>query len=112
MRSIPSVCEYPASCITLNAFHPSVNVIGTLSLVDLCVSRGIHISNFATGCIYSYDEDHPIGGKGFTEEDEPNFSGSFYSHTKVNLEVADRCVYHISQCVFVVHLELLSTGTY
>lgn len=59
-----------------------VNVMGTISLIDLCSQRDIHITNFATGCIYSYDEEHPIGGKRFTEEDEPNFTGSFYSLTK------------------------------
>jgi 3,5-epimerase/4-reductase len=86
-----------------------VNVMGTMSLIDLCATRDVHITNFATGssgrlstlfsclsgpcrytlmvlnltgCIYSYDDEHPIGGKGFTEEDEPNFTGSFYSYTK------------------------------
>jgi len=59
-----------------------VNVIGTMSLVDLCKSRGLHITNFATGCIYSYDKEHPIGGKMFGELDPPNFFGSFYSYTK------------------------------
>ena len=28
-----------------------VNVIGTLALLDACESRGIHITNFATGCV-------------------------------------------------------------
>lgn len=45
------------------------------------------MTNFATGCIYHYDEKHPIGGPNpFTEEDEPNFSGSFYSSTKAMVE--------------------------
>ena len=35
----------------------------------------VHIGS---GCIYEGDKD----GKGFTEEDEPNFKGSFYSRTK------------------------------
>ena len=65
------------------------NVIGTMSLVDLCAVRKLHITNFATGCIYSYDEEHPIGGKRFTEEDVANFHGSFYSHTKALVE--DMC---------------------
>lgn len=74
-----------------------VNVIGTLSLVDLCASRGIHVSTFATGCIYSYDDEHPIGGKTYTEEDEPNFTGSFYSYTKGLVEklmrsYEDKCI--------------------
>jgi nucleoside-diphosphate-sugar epimerase len=65
-----------------------VNVIGTLSLVDLCAQRNIHVTNFATGCIYHYDSDaHAEGnGVGFTEEDPPNFNGSFYSQTKAIVE--------------------------
>lgn len=58
-------------------------MVGTLGLYDACEKRGIHCTSFATGCIYSYDESHPMGsGKGFTEEDPPNFAGSFYSQTK------------------------------
>ena len=37
-----------------------VNVVGTLSLADLCSVRGIHMTLFATGCIYEYDEAHPV----------------------------------------------------
>ena len=45
------------------------NVIGTLNLSDLCEERGIHCTVFATGCIFEYDDAHPLGsGKGFTEE--------------------------------------------
>jgi dTDP-4-dehydrorhamnose reductase len=62
------------------------NVIGTMSLMDLTNARGIHMTNFATGCIYSYDEEHKIGGKRFTEDDVANFHGSFYSHTKALVE--------------------------
>src|SRR5262249_59338439 len=35
----------------------------------------VHLSS---GCIYSGDN----GGRGYGEEDAPNFSGSFYSRTK------------------------------
>ncbi|KAI6760433.1 hypothetical protein HG530_009293 [Fusarium avenaceum] len=62
------------------------NVIGTLTLADQCYQLGIHCTVFATGCIYQYDEQHPIGGAGFTEEDAPNFTGSFYSMTKGHVE--------------------------
>ncbi|THW84464.1 NAD(P)-binding protein [Aureobasidium pullulans] len=62
------------------------NVIGTLNLADACEQRGIHISVFATGCIYAYDDAHPIGGPGFLETDPANFSGSFYSATKSRVE--------------------------
>ena len=45
------------------------------------------MTNFATGCIYEYDEEHAEGsGKGFTEEDPPNFDGSFYSMSKAMVE--------------------------
>lgn len=63
------------------------NVIGTLNLADLCDERGIHCTVYATGCIFVYDEKHPEGsGIGFTEEDQPNFDGSFYSQTKGYME--------------------------
>jgi 3,5-epimerase/4-reductase len=68
----------------------NVNVHGTISIVQACHRLGIHICNFATGCIFEYDSEHPIGGKGFTEDDAPNFRGSFYSVTKTEAELATR----------------------
>ncbi|PHH66260.1 hypothetical protein CDD81_7853 [Ophiocordyceps australis] len=62
------------------------NVIGTLNLADCCFQAGIHCTIFATGCIYNYDDAHPIGGPSFTEDDEPNFDGSFYSHSKGHVQ--------------------------
>lgn len=63
------------------------NVLGLLNLVDIAYLHNIHVTNIATGCIYQYDENHPCGsGIGFTEEDEPNFFGSFYSKTKIIIE--------------------------
>lgn len=59
------------------------NIIGTLNVIDCCWQRQIHVTNFATGCIFEYDQNHPVGGPGFTESDTPNFTGSFYSKTKV-----------------------------
>lgn len=59
------------------------NVIGTLNLADLCAKYDIHLTNFATGCIYEYDATHSMGsGVGFKETEKPNFTGSFYSRTK------------------------------
>lgn len=59
------------------------NVVGTLTLADVCKEHGILMINFATGCIFEYDSGHPLGsGIGFKEEDTPNFIGSFYSKTK------------------------------
>jgi dTDP-4-dehydrorhamnose reductase len=63
------------------------NVIGVLNLVDVCKSNGVHVTNFATGCIYSYDTEHAVGdGRGFKETDPPNFAGSYYSRTKGMVE--------------------------
>lgn len=69
-----------------------VNVIGTLNLADLCSMKGIHCTIYATGCIFEYDEKHPMGsGIGFTEEDFPNFAKSFYSETKGYMEQMLKC---------------------
>ncbi|MDO8649327.1 MAG: sugar nucleotide-binding protein [Candidatus Peregrinibacteria bacterium] len=54
------------------------NVTGPLLLLDACQKRGIYMVHLSSGCIYEGDND----GKGFTEADPPNFSGSFYSRTK------------------------------
>ena len=62
------------------------NVIGTLTVADICEEYNIHHCLFATGCIFEYDEEHVIGGKGFTEEDVANFAGSYYSKTKGYVE--------------------------
>ncbi|CAI9755399.1 unnamed protein product [Fraxinus pennsylvanica] len=63
------------------------NVVGTLTLADVCREKGLILINYATGCIFEYDEAHPLGsGIGFKEEDTPNFIGSFYSKTKAMVE--------------------------
>ncbi|KAH7549500.1 hypothetical protein ACOSP7_025687 [Xanthoceras sorbifolium] len=63
------------------------NVVGTLTLADVCREKGLILINYATGCIFEYDEKHPLGsGIGFKEEDTPNFIGSFYSKTKAMVE--------------------------
>ncbi|XP_058104717.1 bifunctional dTDP-4-dehydrorhamnose 3,5-epimerase/dTDP-4-dehydrorhamnose reductase [Magnolia sinica] len=63
------------------------NVVGTLTLADLCREKGLILINYATGCIFEYDDKHPLGsGIGFKEEDSPNFIGSFYSKTKAMVE--------------------------
>jgi dTDP-4-dehydrorhamnose reductase len=61
------------------------NVIGTINVIDACWHRGIHVTNYASGCIYSYDENHPIGYS-FSEEETPNYLVSTYSKSKVYAE--------------------------
>ena len=63
------------------------NIIGALTIVDLCHLHSIHSIIISTGCIYEYDVEHSMhNGKKFREEDSPNFHGSFYSHTKIMLD--------------------------
>ncbi|CAL9152293.1 unnamed protein product [Musa acuminata subsp. burmannicoides] len=63
------------------------NVVGTLTLADVCRENGLLLMNYATGCIFEYDARHPEGsGIGYKEEDKPNFTGSFYSKTKAMVE--------------------------
>ncbi|CAM9582454.1 unnamed protein product [Heterosigma akashiwo] len=62
------------------------NVIGALNIADICNEKNVHCTLYATGCIFEYDEAHPIGGPGFTEDEKPNFDGSFYSFTKGMVE--------------------------
>jgi len=63
------------------------NVMATLVLMDVAYEKNLHVTNISTGCIYHYDENHPVGSDiGFTEEEKPNFIGSFYSRTKGMLE--------------------------
>ena len=62
-----------------------VNVLGMLNLADICLEKKLHLTTYATGCIFHYDKDFPEGsGKGFKETDIPNFTGSYYSYTKVS----------------------------
>jgi len=63
------------------------NILGALNLADFAYVYNIHLTYIGTGCIYEYDEKHPMaGGIGFTEEEAPNFNGSFYSQGKIALE--------------------------
>jgi 3,5-epimerase/4-reductase len=67
-------------------------VIGTLQLADLCYLKNIHCTIYATGCIFKYDDDHPLGsGIGFTEDAKANFAESFYSETKGYMEPMLKC---------------------
>jgi len=55
------------------------NVIGPILLAQICKERDIFLVHLGSGCIYEGDN----GGKGFSEEDDANFTGSLYSCTKI-----------------------------
>ena len=80
------------------------NVVGVLNVADVCHTAGVHCTVFATGCIYEYDTEHTIGGKGFTEEDEPNFRKSFYSDTKATVEKLLKC--YNNMCILRVRMPI------
>ena len=58
------------------------NLFGPLLLAEICRKFNIHYTYMGSACIFTYTEEHPIGGKPFTEEDRPNYFGSSYSVVK------------------------------
>jgi len=58
------------------------NVSAAVSLASECSKRGIYFVHLSSGCIYEGNNN----GRGFSEDDEPNFYGSFYSRSKVLAE--------------------------
>ena len=84
------------------------NVVGTLTLADVCREKGLILINYATGCIFEYDAGRPLGsGIGFKEEDTPNFTGSFYSKTKAMVR---SLVLHFLFCSYCAFLDLLDNA--
>jgi len=60
------------------------NTIGPLVLAHTCYLLNKYMVHLGSGCIYKGDKE----GKGFSEDDPPNFFGSFYSKTKIWSEQA------------------------
>jgi 3,5-epimerase/4-reductase len=59
------------------------NVLGPLVLLNECLTKDIRLVHIGSACVFDGDND----GKGHSECDAPNFSGSYYARTKA---VADR----------------------
>jgi dTDP-4-dehydrorhamnose reductase len=55
------------------------NVLGPLVLLEECSRVGARLVQLGSGCLYTGDN----GGAGFAEDDPPNFTGSFYSRSKL-----------------------------
>lgn len=58
------------------------NVLVPCYIALACKKRGKKMVQIGSGCAYEGDNN----GRGFTEEDEPNYYGSFYSRTKIHSE--------------------------
>ena len=56
----------------------SSNVVAPIILARVCEELETYMVHIGSGCVYEGYND----GKGFHEDDEPNFEGSFYSKTK------------------------------
>ncbi|MBU0981590.1 sugar nucleotide-binding protein [Patescibacteria group bacterium] len=54
------------------------NVVAPIILARACENLGIYMTHVGSGCVYEGDNE----GNGYSENDEPNFDGSFYSRTK------------------------------
>jgi 3,5-epimerase/4-reductase len=60
------------------------NLFSPMVMGMLAKKYNFHLTYLGTGCIFKYDESHPMANEetGFTEEDLPNFFGSGYSVVK------------------------------
>ena len=58
------------------------NAIVPFYILQACQEKNIYLVNLGSGCIYSGDNNK----KGWSEEDEPNFDGSFYTRSKIICE--------------------------
>ena len=58
------------------------NVTVPLLMLEACEKTGKRMVHLGSGCVYRGDNN----GSGFSEGDEPNFFGSFYSRTKIYSE--------------------------
>jgi len=77
-QTIDYLEDIKTTCINVND-----NLYVPVSLAMFCDKNNLHFTYIGTGCIFNYDEEHTIeNGKGFTEEDYPNFFGSQYSIVK------------------------------
>lgn len=84
------------------------NLFAPLVLADICRQRGIHFTYLGTGCIFEYDSEHIMDetGRGFTENDLPNFTGSSYSTVK---GITDRLM-HMNSSVLNLRIRMPIVG--
>lgn len=76
-----------------------VNITGAINVCEVASKQGNYILQIGSGCIFSGGAEHA-----FTEEDEPNFFGSFYSQTKAVAESALKEIPNV--CVLRIRMPL------
>lgn len=68
-------------CETHRLETESVNITGAINVAEVAVRQDNFVIQLGSGCVFEGDETYA-----FTEEDEPNFEKSHYSHTKAEAE--------------------------
>jgi 3,5-epimerase/4-reductase len=69
------------------------NLLAPITLAKQCADKKVHFAYLGTGCIFEYDDAHPLGkSPGFQESDLPNFTGSSYSTVK---GITDRLMHQL-----------------
>lgn len=76
-----------------------VNITGAINVAQMASEQGNYVIHIGSGCIFSGPAE-----KAFTEEDEPNFFGSFYSQTKAVSEGALKEIPNV--CVLRIRMPL------
>ncbi len=100
------------------------NLFGPMVLAIVCKELRVHFTYLGTGCIFEYDEAHPLSepitgrsegvnmndmgeDAGFKEEDKPNFFGSSYSVVK---GFTDRLMHLFEDDVLQLRIRMPITG--
>lgn len=78
-----------------------VNIDGAINACEVASAQGNYVIQIGSGCIFS-----GTGEQAFTEEDEPNFFGSYYSQTKAVAEGALKEIPNV--CVLRIRMPLQS----
>ncbi|KAJ1370015.1 hypothetical protein KIN20_031648 [Parelaphostrongylus tenuis] len=69
-----------------DAYKLKVNIRDNLYapwlLASLCEKSNLHFTYLGTGCLFKYNDEHPIDGPGYKEEEIGNFIGNSYSVVK------------------------------
>ncbi|MDF2379313.1 MAG: sugar nucleotide-binding protein [Candidatus Gracilibacteria bacterium] len=81
-----------------------VNVDGAINVCEVASDQGNYVIQVGSGCIFTGDDSYL-----FTEDDEPNFFGSYYSQTKA---VAESALKEISNvCVLRIRMPIEGSET-
>lgn len=91
-------------CETHRLETASVNITGAIGVAKVASEQGNYVVQIGSGCIFDEVARQAEESYAFTEEDEPNFFGSFYSQSKA---VAEGALKEISNvCILRIRMPL------